>query len=278
MVGSSIVSGPPEKPVPRPRKSDKPPYAKYAFLNAYNLSLLAGAGVTSAATGHWWLGISAVAVEAIWMLFAPDSTFLRRAWFDKLWADTQDQERKKRQYEKFVALPPQDQFRANSLRQQQVQIETLAAQNPSFTTDLLRQDLAKLEGLIDDFLDMAVAASRCEQHLANFDFDTLERDLRRYQQMVEQLPRGDERRTVAQRNLEVLLQRKERYGDLHKNLQTTRGHMDLMENTFRLLADDIVSMTNPTELGDRLDDLRVGFEAVRETSKETERLLQAVRS
>jgi hypothetical protein len=271
------VSGPSQKLVPRPKKNERPPYAKYAFLNPYNLSLLAGAGVTAAATGQWWLGVSAVALEAVWMLFAPDSTLLQRVWFDKVWQETKDLERQKRQYQKYSTLPPHEQYRATSLKQQQQQIEHLAAQNPSFTTELLRQDLAKLEGLIDDFLDMAVACSRCEQHLSTFDLDALEREMRRFKGQIEKLPAGDERRTVAQRNLEVLLQRKERYGDLAKNVQTTRGHMDLMENTFRLLADDIVSMTNPAELGDRLDDLRMGFEAVRETSKETERLLQAVR-
>src|SRR5262245_32482418 len=37
------------------KKREKPPYVSYAFWNAYNLSLLAGAGVVSAATGGWWI-------------------------------------------------------------------------------------------------------------------------------------------------------------------------------------------------------------------------------
>jgi hypothetical protein len=46
--------------------------------------------------------------------------------------------------------------------------------------------------------------------------------------------------------------------------------MDLMENSFRLLGDEIVSMADPTEFGARLDDLRVGVQAIRETSDEVE--------
>jgi hypothetical protein len=76
---------------------------------------------------------------------------------------------------------------------------------------------------------------------------------------------------VAQKNLQVLLSRKDRYKELRRSLQTARGQMDLMENTFRLLADEIVSMREPTELGSRLDDLRDGVTAVREVARETER-------
>src|SRR6185369_4430774 len=43
---------------------DDPPYARYAFLNPYNLSLLVGATATAAATGHWWIALCAGATEA----------------------------------------------------------------------------------------------------------------------------------------------------------------------------------------------------------------------
>ena len=75
-----------------------------------------------------------------------------------------------------------------------------------------------------------------------FKLEEIEADIRRYQLQVEKLPLGDERRTVAQKNLSVLPQRKDRYKELRRSLQTARGQMDLIENTFSLLADEIVSM------------------------------------
>lgn len=275
----AIVSGPAKKLVKlanRPRPDEAPPYAKYAFANPYNLSLLAGAAVTAAATGHWWMAVCAGAGEAIWMLFAPDSTLLRRTWFDKVWADEKAAEKQKARLAKYNLLPPNDQQRVTLLAQQQTHIQNLAAQNPSFTIDLLSHDLTKLEGLVDDFIDLAMTCARSEQHLAGIDVKNLEEGIRHYGYQVESLPAGDGRRSVAQKNLEVLSRRKERYAELRTNLQAARGQMELMENTFRLLGDDIVTMRNPVELGERLDDLRVGFEAVRETSRETEHLLQAV--
>lgn len=258
------------------KKKDKPPYLKYAFFNPYNLSLLGSAAAAAMFTGHWWVGMFAAAGEAIWMLFAPDSRLLQKFWFDKVWATEKAEERKAEQREKFTLLPDAEKRRCLALREMQRRIDQLAKDNPSFTVDLLRSDLDKLEDLIDDFLDLALASARYDEYLKTFDLEKLEADIRRYEGHVERLPQGDERRGVAQKNLEVLLSRKDRWKDLRKNYQTVRGQMDLMENTFRLLADEIVGMQSAGQLGERLDELREGVEAVRQTTRETERLLSQV--
>ena len=258
------------------RKKPQPPYGKYAFLNPYNLSLIAGAGAAAAVTGHWWLAMCAAAGEALWMLFAPDSRLLRKFWFDKVWEGEQSAEREARRREKFNALPEIEKFRALALRELQVRIQKMARDNASFSVDLLANDLTKLDDLVDDFLDLSSLSSRYDNYLREFNLEELEGDIRRYDLQSEKLPLGDERRTVAQKNLAVLLQRKDRYKELRRSLQTARGQMELMENTFRLLSDEIVSMRSESELGSRLDELREGVEAVRATSRETERFFQVV--
>lgn len=254
----------------------QPPYARYAFLNPYNLSLIAGAGAAAALTGHWWLALCAGAAEAVWMLFAPDSRLLRKLWFDKIWEGEVATARKATQAQKFDQLPDGEKMRALRLREMQRRIQKMASDNPSFSVDLLREDVEKLEDLVDDFLELATTCARYDDYLKGFNLEEIESDLRKYQLQTEKLPLGDERRTVAQKNLQVLLQRKDRYKELRRSLQTARGQMDLMENTFGLLSDEIVTMNNPTELSTRLDDLREGVEAVRQTARETERFFQGV--
>jgi len=260
---------------PRGKKAE-PPYSKYAFANPYNLSLLAGAGSAALLTGHWWVGLCAVAAEALWMLFAPDSRLLRKKWFDPIWEGEQQAARKARQVAKFNALPDEEKERALALRDQQKRIEKMARDNATFSVELLSADISKLEDLVDDFLDMAHVASRYHAYLEDMNLSEIEKDINRYTNQTDKLPFGDERRKVAQKNLEVLLSRKDRYLELRRNLQTARGQMDLMENTFRLLADEIVGMQNPRELGARLDELREGVAAVRDASRETERHMQGM--
>jgi hypothetical protein len=248
------------------RGTDEPPYARYAFLNPYNLSLLAGAGVAAAATGHWWMAVCGVAGEAMWMLFAPDSKLLQRTWFDKVWQESRAAAVEEAFDAKLKQLEPMDQQRVVYLREQKKRIHQLAQENPSLTVDLMGDELAKLDGLLDDFMELALQCTRGERHIATIDVRSMENSWHLYRGQVEQMPEGDKRRAVAKKNMAVLEQRRNRWEELRKSAQTARGQMDLMENTFKLLGDEIVTMSSPEALGLRLDDLRIGVEAIREAT------------
>lgn len=248
------------------RGADEPPYARYAFLNPYNLSLLAGAGVAAAATGHWWMAVCGVAGEAMWMLFAPDSKLLQRTWFDKIWNESRADALEEAFNAKLKQLEPMDQQRVLYLREQKKRIHQLAQENPSLTVDLMGEELAKLDGLLDDFMELALQCTRGERHIATIDVRSMENSWHLYRGQVEQMPEGDKRRAVAKKNMAVLEQRRNRWEELRKSAQTARGQMDLMENTFKLLGDEIVTMSSPEALGLRLDDLRIGVEAIREAT------------
>jgi hypothetical protein len=260
----------------RARSDDEPPYGRYAFLNPYNLSLLLGAGTAAAATGHWWIAVCAAATEGLWMLFAPDSKILQKTLWEKRWERSKRGDVEDRQNKKYLRLTPEDQLRATALRDQRARINQLAADNPTLAVDLMKDELSKLDGLLEDFLDLAIVCGRCETQLRGFDVVDLQRRWQFYQDQVKHFPKGDKRSEVAAKNLEVLNQRRNRMDAMQKNLQTARGHMDLMENSFRLLGDEIVTMADPTELATRLDDLRIGVQAIRETSEEVEEVYDEV--
>jgi hypothetical protein len=243
-----------------------PPYAAYAFFNLYNLSLLAAAATVGTATDHLWLLVCAAAVEGIWMIFAPDSRVLRALWFDKKWAEAQGEAARARRAQKYTRLPMHEQPRALGVGQLQARIDQLSAENPSFTVDLLRTELARISALVEDYLDLAFASCRCEEHLQNFGVETLDRRISDYDRSLRSLQQGDPRREVAIQNLEVLRRRRQRYDELTRRVQTGRGQMELLENTLRLIADDIVTMRDASELGERLQELRVNVDAVRDST------------
>ena len=59
--------------------------------------------------------------------------------------------------------------RVQLLVNRQQEIRRLAAQNPSFTGDLLRGELVKTDKLVDAFIDLAVTCSRYEHYLTTVD-------------------------------------------------------------------------------------------------------------
>ena len=123
--------------------------------------------------------------------------------------------------------------------------------------------------LLDDFIELGVTATRAEQHTTTFDFPAMRRSWHIYEELLGKHGVGDPRREVASKNIEVLRQRRARYEDLCRTIQVTRGQMELIEQTFRLLGDEIMTMASPRELGGRIDELRVAVDAVRETADES---------
>ena len=67
--------------------------------------------------------------------------------------------------------------------------------------------------------------------------------------------------------------RLEKLGDIRNYLGVARGQLDLIENSFQLIADQIVTMQSPAELSGQLDDLLDGVESIRQTAVETEKVL-----
>ncbi|MBS2018788.1 MAG: hypothetical protein JST00_38330 [Deltaproteobacteria bacterium] len=250
------------------KKDDEPPYARYAFLNPYNLSLFAGGVLLGLLTGHGWLSVLTCAGEAMWLIFAPDSKLLRRLWFDRAFEQAKRQDDIERRKTKIAQLAPNDSMRVAQLCGQKQVIERLARDNPSLAVDLLATELAKLDALLDDFIELGVTAARAEQHAATFDFGAMRRSWHMYEQQLRANRVGDPRREIAEKNLEVLKQRRRRYDDLCRAIQVARGQMELIEQTFKLLGDEIMSMASPLELGGRIEELRVAVDAVRETASD----------
>ena len=61
---------------------EKRPYLKYAFANPYNVSLFGGALAAAGLTLNPVLAVAAVGLEALWLLYAPDSKRLRHLLWD----------------------------------------------------------------------------------------------------------------------------------------------------------------------------------------------------
>lgn len=247
---------------------DGPPYARYAFWNPYNLSLFLGGVVLGVATGHEWVSVLTCAAEVLWMIFAPDSRLLRGLWFDRIAEAEKRADDADRRQTRIGLLATGDSTRLAYLCGQKQVIERLAKENPSLTVELLHDELAKLDQLLDDFIELGVNATRAELHTTTFDFPAMRRSWHIYEEFLRKHGVGDPRREVAEKNMDVLRQRRARYEDLCRTIQVTRGQMELIEQTFRLLGDEIMTMASPRELGGRLDELRVAVDAVRETADE----------
>jgi hypothetical protein len=70
--------------------------------------------------------------------------------------------------------------------------------------------------------------------------------------------------------------RLEKVQEIRSYLSVARGQLDLIENSFQLIADQIVTMQSPQELSGQLDELLDGVEAIRQTARDTEKILSGI--
>jgi hypothetical protein len=257
----------------RQKVYEKRNYLKKAFANPYNLSLLAGGLAASALTFNPLLAIVTVGLEILWVVNAPGSKKLQELLWDPSFDQEQHAEEEAARAERLKHLDEDDRERVLSLLERQKEINALAAQNPSFTGELLRTELTKTDRLVEAFIEMANTCNRYDAYLNSIDLSELEKDRRRWEQLARREGVRDSETEIATKNLAVIMKRFEKMKEIHHYLSLARGQLDLIQNSFQLIADQIVTMQSPQELTGQLDELLDGVESIKQTAADTERML-----
>jgi len=235
--------------------------------------LLAGGLAASALTLNPLLAIVTVGLEVLWIVNAPGSKKLQEWLWDPSFDQEQQAEEEAARAERLKNLDEADRERVMSLLERQKEINALAAQNPSFTGELLRSELTKTDRLVESFIEMANTCSRYDAYLDSIDLSELEKDRRRWETIARNEGNRSSEAEIAGKNLAVIMKRFEKMKEIHHYLRLARGQLDLIENSFQLIADQIVTMQSPQELTGQLDELLDGVESIKQTAADTERLL-----
>jgi hypothetical protein len=264
------------KDVVRSSVFEKRPYLKYAFANPYNLTLFGGMLAAAGLTFNPFLAILAVGLESLWLLYAPDSARLKHLLWDPRFDEVRQAILAQERGQRLALLAPPERKRVDTLMARQAEIHRLAAQNPSFTGDLLRTELTKTERLVDAFIDMAVTSARYDAYLGSVNVDAIDADRERLEREIESGEARDPQVDLAKKNLAIILKRLEKMREIRRYLDVARGQLDLIENSFQLIADNIVTMQSPLELSGQLNELLDGVESIRQTAAETEAALSTM--
>ena len=257
----------------RQKVHEKRSYVKAAFANPYNISLFAGGLIASAVTLNPLLAIVTLGLEVLWVVNAPGSKKLREWLWDPQFEAEEQKELQELRARQLHNLDEVDRERVVTLIARQQEINALAAQNPSFTGELLRTELTKTDRLVEAFIEMATTCSRYEAYLDSTNLSELERERRRWQAIVQDQSIHDSQADIAAKNLAVIMKRFEKMKEINSYLTLARGQLDLIENSFQLIADQIVTMQSPQELTGQLDELLDGVESIKQTAADTERML-----
>ncbi len=242
---------------------ERPSYFRYAFANLYNLSLLGGAAVAAAATDDWAVAAIAGGLEVIWLAIGADTAPFRR-WVDRQHRKELNTAAKERRRVRILALPDQrDRERAIDLIEAHILMGKELEKNEHWTAELVGDEYSRLESLLDAFVELAEAVARFDRYLQQSDPNKLRKDIARQKQLAS-VPGGDPETTaLATRNVDLLEKRATTLVELGRLVERTRAQMSVIENTFNLLRDQIVSLKPPQDIKGQLDEIVAGVDAVR---------------
>ena len=252
-----------------------PSYATLAVHTPANYLFL---GVTALSTLALWgrVGVFPLVVggglELLWLLVGAELPFARRR-LDARRAAADAEAEAERQRTLLGALAEGERRRYFDLVRLQGELERELESNPSLPRASLERELASLGRLPTQFLMTAHEAARLGRFVEQSDLNELERQVRAHGLALEKLAEP-EARALAQKNLTVLEKRIERARDVHKSLRVARGQLNLIENTLRLVRDQVVTMQSPRELAGQLEALSASVDALAARQRDGDAAIQ----
>jgi hypothetical protein len=255
------VALPPEQP-------KSPSRLRLALLNAWNLAALSACGALAFLTKNPVPLMAGAALEAGWLAFAtrPRASAMLFARQHEAMVEASANARRAAL---LASLPHAEVDRVRRLDERREDIVRLCSDHKHLARDVLMAEVARLDDVIEAFMDLALDAHRSEAYLASIDVADLESETRRSEENAARAADEDARK-LARKSLDVLLRRRDQVDELRQKIQRTRAQLELIESTFRMIANEIMLMRTTEELRGQLDDLVVGVQAVREIALEGE--------
>lgn len=245
-----------------------PSYLKAAFANGLNVGALAMVAAASATVGSAWLVGAGLVLEAAWLAVVPNLPYFRRN-VDAHHFEARRAHRTRQLHEDAASLPGEKRARVQQLLTKVASIRAEVERNQRISGDFLRDQLAQLDLVMGEYVQLSLTSFRVQGYLAKADVRSIARE-REGQETLAQTAVDEAARSLARQNSEILGKRLLIFDELARFLQRTKGQLSLVENTVWLLRDQVMTMATPEAVTLQLGGLVTTVEAMRQAAREVE--------
>lgn len=248
---------------------------KRAFFNQYNMILLAGAGLFALTTGTIIPILIGGGVEALWMVFGPDTDFFHR-WAEKQLNKEEAEQLRKELDDASKTLDSRTLERFEALRYEASEISRLAAENPGTGTQLVAGEMDKLGQLLRSFVRLSVTRARLGSFLEETSEREIEREITEHTRRLER-EKNNTLRQSLERSLGLAEKRLKQHQTIKSSWEAIGLQLDNIEKSFGYLKSCIINASGTEEFSSELDDLIDGVDAAEQTYAETGELMSDLR-
>ncbi|MBI5368606.1 MAG: hypothetical protein HZA54_16340 [Planctomycetes bacterium] len=226
-------------------------FYRRAFWSGPNLAMLAGLTVASALFAPGFLFVAA-GWELAWMWLVPNHPrWQRRVRAEYLRVrDVKDQEELDGMLRR---LPDYERNKYRELESVTQRIERMVEDAPESARSTMEAGVTRLRDLLKTYIRMQTSRARIREFVKGSEIDDIQRQIRKLEQELSDPAMADALRRVKGSNLDVLNQRLARALKAHENERVLEANQQTIENTLKLIRDNLVSMDNPAGVSHQIN-------------------------
>jgi hypothetical protein len=242
-------------------------FVKEAFHLQYNWIALAGAGVFALLSGSLLPAILAGGVELMYLAIVPQNWRFQR--LVRSWKFSEEQQRHQQKLSQMLrSLPSDMQSRYWKLGEVCSSIHNNFNQLSTTSQIFLQQMDGRLSGLLNGYARLLLAAAQQQQYLRSTDQNEIKREVATLQKSLSSdPPRVQE---INKKRIEILSKRLEKYDKLCENRKVVDAQCSAVEDVLHLIRDQSVTMRDPQQISDQLDNLVKDVEETEQTVQQVE--------
>jgi hypothetical protein len=242
-------------------------FVKEAFHLQYNWIALAGAGVFALLSGSLLPAILAGGIELMYLAIVPQNWRFQR--LVRSWKFSEEQQRHQQKLSQMLrSLPSDMQSRYWKLGEVCSSIHNNFNQLSTTSQIFLQQMDGRLSGLLNGYARLLLAAAQQQQYLRSTDQNEIKREVAALQKSLSSdPPRVQE---INKKRIEILSKRLEKYDKLCENRKVVDAQCSAVEDVLHLIRDQSVTMRDPQQISDQLDNLVKDVEETEQTVQQVE--------
>ena len=246
-------------------------FVREALKWQYNWIGLGGAALFALVSGSGMPVVLAAGLELIYLSVVPQSSAFRR--LVRSWKFAEDKRRHEMKLSTmFNELPPDMRKSYASLEAMCAAIRTNYSRLSSTSQMFLEQMQKRLGDLLQAYLRLSFAGFQHSEYLRCTDANLIKRDLAKLQHSLETDP--PKVQEINRQRIEILTKRLERFGKVGENQKVVEAQCAAIEDVLELIRDQSVTMRDPQQVTDQLDNLVHDVEETEATVRQVEAVFE----
>jgi hypothetical protein len=250
---------------------DQVNFVKEALKWQYNWIGLGAAAAFALVSGTGMPLVLAAGLEMIYLSLVPQSSAFRRLVRSWKYAE-QKRQREMQLSAMFNELPPEMRKRYAGLDSMCGAIRVNYSRLSSTSQMFLEQMQQRLDGLLHAHVRLLYAAFQHSEYLRTTDPNSIKRDLAKLQRSVDSDP--PKVQEINRKRIEILTKRLEKFAKVAENQKVVEAQCAAIEDVLELIRDQSVTMRDPQQVSDQLENLVHDVEQTEETVRQVEAIFE----